>query len=225
MKYFPAICIDNFYNNPDEVRDFALKQKFEKSPEGNFPGKRTKQLHLINKKLFDIFCNKFFSIFYDFNKNKINWTVSTSFQLIKPFDKDPKSPKNQGWIHLDHQRNIGAGIIYLTPDAHLDSGTSIFRLIKNKENDLVNEPIKQNFFLNKKVTNYNKKIMQHNNCFEETIKFNNCYNRLIAFDSECHHKANNFFTNTKPRLTQVFFITEMKGDSEPPIIRNNKYNN
>ena len=32
--------IDNFYANPDEVREFALKEKY--SVYGNYPGKRTK---------------------------------------------------------------------------------------------------------------------------------------------------------------------------------------
>ncbi len=34
------IITDNFYSNPDEVREFALNQEFD--IQNNFPGKRTK---------------------------------------------------------------------------------------------------------------------------------------------------------------------------------------
>jgi len=34
-----TIIIDDFYSNPDTVREFALSQKFEVS--GNYPGLRT----------------------------------------------------------------------------------------------------------------------------------------------------------------------------------------
>ena len=35
-----SLIIDDFYSNPEEVRDFALQQEF--FVEGNFPGFRTK---------------------------------------------------------------------------------------------------------------------------------------------------------------------------------------
>ena len=35
-----SIIIDDFYSNPEEVREFALQQEF--FVEGNFPGHRTK---------------------------------------------------------------------------------------------------------------------------------------------------------------------------------------
>ena len=34
------IVVDNFYDNPDQVREFALAQQFE--VRGNYPGLRTK---------------------------------------------------------------------------------------------------------------------------------------------------------------------------------------
>jgi hypothetical protein len=37
---FNSLTIDDFYENPMEVRDFALKQEFK--VRGNYPGQRTK---------------------------------------------------------------------------------------------------------------------------------------------------------------------------------------
>ena len=39
---YTSITIDNFYNNPDEVRDYILTQDFNIT--GNFPGKRTEPI-------------------------------------------------------------------------------------------------------------------------------------------------------------------------------------
>jgi hypothetical protein len=37
---FNSLTIDDFYANPDEVREFALNQEFK--VRGNYPGQRTK---------------------------------------------------------------------------------------------------------------------------------------------------------------------------------------
>ena len=37
------IITDDFYNNPDETREWALRQPFNVA--GNFPGRRTKPVH------------------------------------------------------------------------------------------------------------------------------------------------------------------------------------
>ena len=57
---FPTLCVDDFYKNPEQIRDFALSLEYSK-PEGIYPGERTKYLHEIDKKLFQQFCEKLFS--------------------------------------------------------------------------------------------------------------------------------------------------------------------
>ena len=54
---FPTLCVDDFYINPEKVRDFALSLEYSK-PEGIYPGERTKYLHEIDKKFFHQFCEK-----------------------------------------------------------------------------------------------------------------------------------------------------------------------
>ena len=53
---FPALCIDDFYPNPDEVRKFALEQNFYPADGGTYPGKRTDHLHELDEDFFNYFC-------------------------------------------------------------------------------------------------------------------------------------------------------------------------
>ena len=43
--------IDNFFQNPDKVRDIALSLKYEST--SDYPGYRSRQIHEINKDLWD----------------------------------------------------------------------------------------------------------------------------------------------------------------------------
>ena len=214
---FPTICVEDFYDNPDSIRQFALSQKYEKTDDGKWPGKRTAPLHEINPILFDQFCNKLFSIFYDFDTcGKIQWIVRTSFQLIDPLVDDPNNIKNTGWIHLDGTSAVFAGVIYLTPNANLHSGTSVFRL-KNK--DTIDETdAKIKYYRDGIDENYDELLKKHNSSFEETITFNNVYNRLVAWEGNQWHGVNNFYSE-EPRLTQVFFVSRLEADSSSPLKR------
>jgi hypothetical protein len=51
---FNSLTIDDFYANPMEVREFALKQEFK--VRGNYPGQRTRSFlnDPLKKKLRDI---------------------------------------------------------------------------------------------------------------------------------------------------------------------------
>ena len=51
---FNSLTIDDFYENPQEVRDFALKQEFK--VRGNYPGQRTRSFlnEPLKKKLREI---------------------------------------------------------------------------------------------------------------------------------------------------------------------------
>ena len=220
MIHIPATCVDNFYTEPDRVREFALKQIFHPST-GTWPGSRTACLSQIDPNFFQSFCNKVFSVFANPNDIKKYYIVS-SFQLIDKFDNDPNSPKNKGWIHYD-QDCLFAGIIYLTPGADLNSGTSIFKLVNDStlDNDSY---CKQDFYLGKDIPgNYDETLLKHNGSYVETIRFNNLYNRLICFDSSQPHGVNTFYTSGDPRLTQVFFVHELESNIESPISRHQKF--
>ena len=68
---FPTICVDDFYKNPDQIRQFALNLEYNNKDNatGDYPGKRTELLHLTHPNFFNTFCQKLFSIYFDFQIN------------------------------------------------------------------------------------------------------------------------------------------------------------
>ena len=83
MNNIPALCIDDFYSDPDSVRALALKQEYSVPVEGTYPGKRTKRLDELDRNFFNQFCNKLLSVFFDLDSESISYEIDTSFQLIQ----------------------------------------------------------------------------------------------------------------------------------------------
>ena len=68
MLHFPAVCVDNFYSDPDRVREWALSLEYKPPPAGQWPGKRSEKLHILDSKFFNDFCCKIFSLYFDLEK-------------------------------------------------------------------------------------------------------------------------------------------------------------
>ncbi len=205
MKKFPVTIVDNFYENPELVRDFALSQEFYISDKGEYPGLRTDCLPNISKELFNTFSEKLFSLFYDFKTTKVSWDVETRFQKIEKFSKNKNSKLNQGWVHTDNC--IFSGVVYLSKNS---SGTSIY--YPKKEGDEVSsQDQKRLLFSGKSVdeSQYEDAIDKNNSKFYETIRIEGEFNRLIIFEGGIHHAVPSFYTENDDRLTQVFFVNEI----------------
>lgn len=213
MIRYPITIVDNFYEDPDSVRDFALgldyySPKEQDNSEGIYPGKRTKELGPKYPGFFYYSVNKLLSVFHDFKHQEISWDISNKFQLID-------STFNSDWIHSD-DGCVFAAVVYLTPDAPLSAGTSIYR--KNNKFDPVlykklNEQ-KFNFYKHDDVQDSRESV---NSMFEETVSVSNVYNRLIVYEANQFHGGKDFFGSTPEdsRLTQVFFIKEIETGSYP----------
>ena len=214
MYLYPTICIDNFYENPDEVVDFANSLEYKKG-DGAWPGKRTDQLHLIDSHFFYKFSLKFLSIFHDTRKERINWDVSTSFQKINPNEFD--DGLREGFVHTDDSM-IYTAVIYLSKNIDKNCGTSICHPKKFFSSG-TDQEIRKEMYLNYNKNNYSeykKQLIQNNDCFEESVIFKQRYNRLIGFDSMNYHKADSYGSeNSEPRLTQVVFIRKVTAEWFP----------
>jgi hypothetical protein len=218
MKNFPTVCVDDFYPDPDIVREFALKQQFNKPLKGFWPGLRTYPIHELDADFFKYFTSKFFGLFYNFEQEiDITWKVKSFFQLIPPLSNDKDSAFNEGLIHRD--AGLAAGIIYLNPNPNPDTGTSLFHPKKDRLPSILDNRFRENLYIGEEVDHeeYKKLLNEHNSKFEESVTFKNKYNRLIAYDSEVFHKANSYYTgnNSEPRLIQVFFIETLSTDYMP----------
>jgi hypothetical protein len=217
---FPALCVDNFYKNPDEIKKFALEQTFQKS-NGNYPGERTETIDSLSPEIFDGFCQKLFSAYYNFQYNPISWEVETYFQRIPAFTEDPNDIINKGWIHADTEASIMAGVIYLNQNEDTNSGTSLFKPydFHYESSDTFEEEhaLKKCFFRGEDVDldAYRKLLQKNHDAYRETARFNNVYNRLVCYDSLVHHRANQFGSPNEDRLTQVFFVRKIMTDYSP----------
>ena len=207
MAAWPTICVDNFYDDPDKVRDFALGLDYTPSEDGRWPGKRSKEILEIDEEFMSKFCHKLMSHYFDLQSTQLRWKISSQFQLIEPYDKDIGSIKNTGWIHYDSA--VLGGLIYLNKDTNRGSGTSLYEAIDPSKYDK-DQIAKHKFYREGNAEDYETLLNKHNENFVETVKFSNRYNRLIGFDSAVPHRADNFTVNNEPRLTQVFFVQDIE---------------
>lgn len=190
------IIIDNFYSNPIQTRDFVLKQNF--FVEGNFPGKRTRSF--ANESLKDIiqkYIEPFSGKIIDFpipSKENIdlNNIYNGAFQYT--------TSRDRSWVHIDGYNNW-AGILFLTPEAPLDSGTGFYQFYDSTSNE--SEMIKNN------SKNDIDRFSQDMTKWKLVDKIGNVFNRLILFNSKRYHMSMDYFGDSieNGRLFQVFFFS------------------
>ena len=187
------IIVDDFYNNVDEVRKFALSQPF--NVKGNYPGVRTGCL--IN----DSTRENIQKIVEPHGGKIVDWLESDeytgSFQMA--------TSRERTWVHSDNVNNsyvhdspnYWGGVLYLNPDAPLEGGTSFYRSKVNKS-----------------IYNHNYDHLASDVYSQDMTKWDiatevkNIYNRLILFRGDQWHSSSTYFGHDDEtgRLTQVFFF-------------------
>lgn len=206
MNLYPTTVIENFYENPEEVREFALKQTYTYCQDREdydfvYPGSRTRDIYDLDLKLHNTICNKLISIFHNSEHDMMRWGLSTNFQAVE-------EKYNEGVIHTDGD-TIFAGVLFLSPEAPLDAGTSIFRKSASFNEDAYKTYSQKNAeSLRKGITEVDT---QYHEMFEEVLRVNNVYNTLVVYEGHHFHAANKYFGNSlhSSRLTQVFFINSI----------------
>jgi hypothetical protein len=190
------IVIDNFYNNAMETRNYILTQEFK--VRGNYPGQRTRSF--ANNHLKDIIQDYILPF-----GGKI-----TEFPMPDETNKDDNNiyngafqyttSRDRSWIHVDGFNNW-AGVLYMTPDAPLSSGTGFY---KYKDGTTYETDMK---IMNNKteIDNSSQDLTR----WEQVDKVGNVFNRLILFNAKRFHMSLDYFGNMKEngRLFQVFFFS------------------
>jgi len=213
VENFPSTCVDNFFSNPDKIKEWGLSLEKQTDEDGKWPGTRTKSLSEIDSEFSNELILKVISSYIDLKYNNISWGESvTCFQEITPYEEEIK---NTGWIHQDTGMQL-AFIIYLTPEADTNSGTSLFNL-KITNSIVRTHYLKERLFKGEEINEneYKNGILEHENLFIEKTKFSNVYNRMIAYDGLEFHRANSFTTNANKRLTLVGFVKDIVLDDMP----------
>ena len=190
------IVIDNFYENPLEVRDFAISQISDYQYNEFHPGKRASSfanenhINLFNK-ILEPFAGKI--IKFDMSKDK-ETNSNGSFQYNIATDK-------KSWIHRDSYETNWAGIIYLTPNAPISGGTGFFKYKDGTLNQMDEELLNNG----KEIRN----SCQDNTKWETVSTVGNIFNRLVLFRSNQYHMSLEYFGDNinNGRLIQLFFFT------------------
>ena len=222
-KKFFSVCVDNFFEEPDRVRNYGLSLPMHDRSNSAVAGFRSKKLATINPSFTDTITRKVLATYFD---SPVEYhKVTMLFQKVPNISEEKDSYQNQGWTHHDGgtENTKIAGIVYLTPNISLGAGTSIFKLKEGEEyykpgegTNSEYQDIRPVYFRGSYPPEMEKKHRAWNNKFIETARFQNVYNRMVCYDGREFHRANNFFNEGDPRLTLVFFISGIKC-SEPPL--------
>ena len=180
------IVIDNFYDNPMEVRRFALQQEYKE--DAYYPGRRSPPFA----------CEE--------HKERFQQILQPIAGKIKyfPFDTDNgkfqySTSHDHSWVHYDNTGTNYAGIIYLTPDAPVESGTAFYQYKDGTMN------ANESNLINSDYSKYGKDMTK----WRLVDKIGNVFNRLVLFDSSRYHTAVDYFGTDihNSRLYQVFFFS------------------
>jgi len=179
--------VDNFYANPDDIREFALAQEYHQGGLGKgYIGRRTFRQFLFPglKEEFERIMGKKITAWEEHSMNGMFQYSMEGEPLV---------------YHCDAQK--WAAMIYLTPDAPLETGTGSFALkgttiFHNSQEGIMAA------FRGDGAQNLDKTL------FEPVDSIGNVYNRLVIFNAGYLHAALGYF-GYKPenaRLWQMFFF-------------------
>ena len=175
--------VDNFYTNPDEIRNFALTQVQYQEDLRYYKGLRSTQPYRPPniKSAFEQIIGQPIKVFEEHLYNGC-------FQLTRA--SDPQV------YHCDLQR--WAAIVYLTPNAPIESGTRLHKSRLNGARHSADPGIDESFAGN----------FYDSTRFDVTDSVANIYNRLIVMDAQCVHSAGPYFGDNlqNGRLTHLFFF-------------------
>ena len=193
------IVVDDFLENPDAVREYALKQQFEIHGGTNWPGRDSAECHgqdEMTKACSEVVGEELVIK----PENKCSYFRHTRIQEI-----------GRQHIHFDPNPGlVWAGVLYLTPKFHPTAGTKFW---KHKETGWEFTPTEE------EGVEYG--IKSHNDMFEffntegknmsrwiETDNISFKYNRLVMFNPAMWHSNGDWFGNTydNSRLVQLFFF-------------------
>ena len=172
---------ENFYNNPEEVRNFALMQWYYDDP--GYLGLRTRK-----------------QFFFDGVKEKMEKIMNKTITKWEEYEMNGRFQSSKAGIkpvyHCDSQQYAAA--VYLTPDAPTEAGTCFYMHKKTKlrgGEENIMEAFNQHTFVDS--TPYVK-----------IDEVGNIFNRIVIWDARLIHAAPVYFgwDINSSRLFQLFFF-------------------
>lgn len=183
------IVVDNFYQDPHAIREYAINS-LNFSNSDYHRGKRSNRFVLNGTKE---------RLEHILGRTILNWNspsyANGVFQYCTSYDPIV--------YHVDSQQF--AGVVFLTPDAPLNSGTATYRskITGRTRFETQDEDYIQTF---KGVSN--ELNFYDSTSYEVVDKVANVFNRLILWDAKAIHAATNYFGDdiNNARFFQLFFF-------------------
>lgn len=179
------LVVDNFYEDPDSVRELALQQSF--APDLRYhKGQRTNTKFIApnTKQIFETLLGRKIIRWTEYEYNGIFQYCTAEDPLV---------------YHCDVQSYAAA--VYLTPNAPIETGTSFYRskIYPEVRSTRPEEAIYSEVFAGGYYDKTN---------FELVDTIGNVYNRLAIWNSRLIHSASEYFGNSKEngRLFHLFFF-------------------
>lgn len=195
------LVVDDFYENPMQIREFALMQDFSQDSRF-YKGKRSKKF------LFESIKERFEELLGCKIKNwLLNDTANGCFQITN--SDDPLV------YHSDIQSY--AAVVYLTPGASIENGTSFWKDKKYGCRTSPFDPLEKDKFSSDEEREiahneiYNNNSNLNADCWELVDRFSPVFNRLVIWNGKLIHSATGYenYNSEIPecnRLVQLFFF-------------------
>lgn len=189
-----VIVVDNFYANPDMVREYAMNE-LEFAPSDYHKGQRSNSRFILDgtkEKLEEVIGKKITNWNHGGYANGV-FQFCTSDQPIV--------------YHVDSQ--MYAAMVYLTPDAPPQTGTAMYR---SKVTGISSFPGQESRMGDEYVDTFrgnNKEMNFYDGTqFEKIDDIGNVYNRLVIFNSSQIHAATEYFGDAidNARFFHMFFF-------------------
>jgi len=186
--------VDNFYDNPDDIRNFALQQVY--FPNEGAVGLRTRKQFLFEG-VRETFENIIGEKIVDHTEGGFGWLddgINGRFQACEA--------GTPSVFHCDSQK--WAAVIYLTPDAPPQSGTSFYRHRGTK----IHHNSQIDWSSDQHLQVFNQKTFVDGTPYEMVDTVGNVYNRAVIFDGGLIHSGVNYFgwDIASSRLFHIFFF-------------------
>ena len=220
-----AVIIDNFYKNPDEIRELALSLEHNDSLEltGGLPGPRgIKDTGEVKEKLKDVYwhlCKNYFGLF---NEEKFSENWDNQIFMVNVLNDDTLKEKPLGIMpHQDYWESepgpefqFGAVVYLNTPD-ECAGGTNLYSHYGKmsiptdyQPQWLLSKYDNEKGFDDDVDFEYIKSRVDGNNPYTCEFEAEMVYNRMVLYQAEVLHGQNvelGMFTDYN-RINQVMFM-------------------
>ena len=193
------IVVDNFYQNPDAVREFALNVEYETGGGRNWPGRDS--IHEHGKEDLTKMCSEI-----------VGEPLTTkSCNKCSYFRRTKIGEHGTQDIHFDPNPGlVWAGIIYLTPTFHPTGGTKFWKHKEFGWEFAPNQEQAQRYGVqsHQDMVNFFNTDGKDRSKWIETDNISFKYNRLVMFNPFMFHSNGDWFgtDDQSARLVQLLFF-------------------